>query len=236
MKMNNGIDLCGIFQGVGVEVSPLKSFFGLRIVLSERRNLAPIFAEKSADLCDLAARHGVVVVENAVVQEPSGRILRLSGAGEPDRPLAQDFWHWDSVASGMDPLANAIFRPEPGTGRAAPTLYARIADVRAALKKLSLADIPPNLHSAIRRIKGQGHTFGIEPADRLTRNDINKYAPDLTALVAALIPEDRIYAHPWRAGAEDVVIHAIDPKGDLLHARPASVERGNPLQGFLLRP
>jgi hypothetical protein len=232
-------DLVRVFGCTVKNVAPLSREFGLCIQLTQPTDLGKVFdvgyeGPTNAEICRLADQHGVLVVQNAFVQAAPD--LRLSGKVEKGT-LVQDFFHWDSpvALSNGQGCANVLFKGL-SKRREAPTLYARISDVREALKKIDTTSFPESIQNALQEMQGSGYFFGLEGQESEARQAILFKYPSLTEDVAARIPPDKIYRHHWKSGSRTVVIHSIRQEGQLLHARPASCDAQNCVSGLKLFP
>ena len=221
------------------DVAPLSMEFGLRIQLTQPTDLGKAFdigyeGHANAEICRLADQHGVLVVQNAFVKAAPD--LRLSGKVKKGS-LVQDFFHWDSpvALSNGRVCANVLFKPLFNE-RQAPTLYARIDDVREALKNIDTTSFSESIQYALQEMQGSGYFFGLDGQESEPRQEILSQCPSLTEDVAKLIPSDKIYRHHWQSGSRTVVIHSIRQGGNLLHARPASCDAQNCVSGLKLFP
>lgn len=221
------------------EAAPLSTEFGLRIQLTQPTDLGKAFdigyeGHANAEICRLADQHGVLVVQNAFVRAAPD--LRLSGKVKKGS-LVQDFFHWDSpvALSNGRVCANVLFKPLFNE-RQAPTLYARIDDVREALKNIDTTSFSESIQYALQEMQGSGYFFGLDGQESEPRQEILSQCPSLTEDVAKLIPSDKIYRHHWQSGSRTVVIHSIRQGGNLLHARPASCDAQNCVRGLKLFP
>lgn len=191
MKMSSYINLSQIFGCVVRKVSALSQKFGLRIQLAYPTDLGKIFGGgdqgyRNRDICELADRHGVLVIDNAFVKkEPD---LLLSGMREREE-LVQDPFHWDSPIALPDGTgcANVLFKLLSDE-RIAPTLYARIQDVRAALKQVDTSSFSAEAKEALREMSLPGYFFGLGGEENEARQTLLFKAPTLTEQVAGLNP------------------------------------------------
>lgn len=176
----------------------------------------------------------VLVVENAFVKAAPD--LRLSGKVEKGT-LVQDFFHWDSpfALPNGEGCANVLFKPLFNE-RKTPTLYARISDVREALRNIDTTSFSEGIQDALQEMQRSGYFFGLDGQESEPRQAILSKYPSLTEDVAKLIPPERIYRHHWESGKRTVVIHSIRQGGKLLHARPASCDAQNCVSGLRLSP
>lgn len=231
--------LVNVFGCAVKNVSALSKEFGLRIQLTQPTDLAETFGvgyegHTNAEICRLADQHGVLVVQNAFVKAAPD--LRISGRVDKGT-LVQDFFHWDSpiALSNGRICANVLFKTLFNE-RQAPTLYARMDDVREALKNIDTTSFSESIQDALQEMQGSGYFFGLDGQESEPRQAILFEYPRLTEDVAKLIPPGRIYRHHWKSGQRAVVIHSIRQGGDLLHARPASCDAQNCVSGLRLFP
>ncbi|MBL8638529.1 MAG: hypothetical protein JNN09_08550 [Alphaproteobacteria bacterium] len=221
------------------EAVPLSTEFGLSIQLTQPTDLKEAFGigyegHTNADICRLADQHGVLVIRNAFVTAPPD--LKLSGKVEQGS-LVQDFFHWDSPVAlpNRRGCATVLFKPL-SKGREAPTLYARMSDVREALKQIDTTSFPGGVQDALQDMQRSGYFFGLGGEENESRQAILFKYPSLTEDVAKLIPPDKIYRHHWESGDRAVVIHSVRQGEELLHARPASCDAQNCVNGLRLFP
>ncbi len=231
--------LVNVFGCAVKDVSALSKEFGLRIQLTQPTDLAKTFGvghegHTNAEICQLADQHGVLVIQNAFVNAAPD--LRLSGRVD-NGTLVQDFFHWDSriALSNGQVCANVLFKPLFNE-RQAPTLYARMDDVREALKNIDTTSFSESIQYALQEMQGSGYFFGLDGQESEPRRAILHQYPSLTEDVAKLIPSGKIYRHHWESGSRTVVIHSIRQGGELLHARPASCDAWNCVNGLMLFP
>jgi hypothetical protein len=232
-------DLVRVFGCTVKDVVPLSREFGLCIQLTQPTDLGKAFdigyeGHANAEICRLADQHGVLVVQNAFVKAAPD--LRLSGKVKKGT-LVQDFFHWDSPVAPPNGrgCANVLFKALFNE-RQAPTLYARMDDVREALKKIDTTSFPESIQNALQEMQGSGYFFGLDGQESEPRQAILFKYPSLTEDVATRIPPDKIYRHRWESGSRTVVIHSIRQEGKLLHARPASCDAQNCVSGLKLFP
>lgn len=209
----------------------LRPDFGLKMRLRDSFALNRMLTLSTADgslyhtaLYNLTRAFGLVVIEGSVVDQKPNVTLNTNNTAL--HGLAQDFFHKD----GLDGVT--VLTKKRGVLRRAPTLYACLDDVSNALRKLDPSLIPTEAYAAFAVIKSGHYAFSLKEDDILQRHAILEKCPLLTGQVAALISPDKMYAQSWLSEEPVTVLHC----DSLLHGRPASADRYNPVQGMLLKP
>jgi hypothetical protein len=246
-------ELSELFQAEVTHLGELPGGMGLHVTLASTTNLKPAFTTRivnpeikhaSPKLWALTQECGMVVVDNAYVMNMSAN-LTLSGSsinggnlGEQDPP------HWDS--GRQNELAGSVtmlYKPSLSTRRSNPTLYAKAADFREVLKNFDIDSL--GLQGSLKDLAGQifkrmsnpGYSFSLKIEERAERNFLQRALPQITASLAALIPQSRLYAHEWKAGEVKLVMHINRAESGLLHARAAgNAKEIDPVQGLNFWP
>lgn len=87
---------------------------------------------------------------------------------------------------------------------------------------------------ALTDILDPSYSFNLMAQESYARRVMLNNRPDFTTAVADLIPPDQKYIHAWGPGKACLVLHSNRPDF-ILHARPESQDRDNPLKAIGVR-
>jgi hypothetical protein len=225
----------------GTEKSCIERAFGAEVqsaefLLSGQKGLSIIFKNEAdvesvslATRCELSHRYGFLRLRNVFWEVSERDHITPSNFITSDGTLEQDPFHRDGQIEGesetFTELSN-LYIP-----RIAPTFYARTEAVRAAIHQLS--EEGQYSHEIAQALKAMSEPnypfvfFGEETAR--VRLVLQTQFPEFTQRVFDRIPHADKYAQYWVRAQCDVIIQGNGPDTGILHARPASFDRCNPL-------
>jgi hypothetical protein len=202
-------------------------------------------------LFELVKAFGFVVLKNCSAQTiPDEGASSLSHGQDSDGKFIQDPYHYDVFQPKQDqedhvePADNHLYMSgiykKSAEAREEDTFYAIETDVKEAIAKLDMDDLPDDVRDALAQMmRGDYHFRLYHPDEHEARNIVKKQYPGFVDDVFNLIPERRKYRQTWLKGQWDILLLS-NVFGDGLHARPTghmmtSIEvPANPLRGLYL--
>lgn len=224
---------------------------GLIVNFSESADLGKILAAHENSkytneaLCALVNTVSFMILRDATVSSRPN--ASASSSARTYETLPQDPFHRDEQWSDISFFSKdkkTTRRSKEGhitalynhyrCARLAPTFYASTAAVKTALRQLDTTGLSSEVLGALDQQRAEDYSFTFHPHSLPARQTLQKGWAEFTQEVFNLIPDSQKYAHIWREGQKDVVLHSNE--SHLLHARPSSGDKKNMLLSLDICP